>query len=206
MQPNFRIGFILTVGLCASATPSEASAMPDFPGQIPNGNRASCGTCHINPAGGGPRNAFGLDVQSNLVGGQPRWQSIYRVDSDNDGQTNGEELGDPCGEWSPGDAPPRTTNISRPGDPASTSATPDQPGCTPAVDAGFVDAGAPADAGVSPPADAGVGPSADTPDAYDEGGCACAVGSSGDDTLGWGLLVGGALVFIGLRRRTIFKR
>lgn len=40
---------------------------------------------------------------------------LCRADSDGDGQTNGEELGDPDCVWRPGSAPARTTDISHPG-------------------------------------------------------------------------------------------
>ena len=40
---------------------------------------------------------------------------ICRQDSDGDGKTNGEELGDPDCAWTPGQAPARTTKISHPG-------------------------------------------------------------------------------------------
>ena len=41
--------------------------------------------------------------------------SLCMMDSDGDGQTNGEELGDPCCVWKEGDQPARTTNLSHPG-------------------------------------------------------------------------------------------
>ena len=37
------------------------------------------------------------------------------MDSDGDGRTNGEELGDPGCVWSPGQSPQHTTNITHPG-------------------------------------------------------------------------------------------
>ena len=38
-----------------------------------------------------------------------------KEDSDGDGFTNGDEVGDPCCIWNWGDVPSRTTNISHPG-------------------------------------------------------------------------------------------
>ena len=47
---------------------------------------------------------------------QQVWDScICNQDSDGDGKTNGEELGDPKCIWTPGQAPARTTSISHPG-------------------------------------------------------------------------------------------
>ena len=45
-----------------------------------------------------------------------RWTSnVCDQDSDDDGITNGEELGDPYCEWKRGIKPRRTTNITHPG-------------------------------------------------------------------------------------------
>lgn len=45
------------------------------------------------------------------------------MDSDDDGLTNGEELGDPCCVWKEGDTPERRTMLSHPGDPSEDGAT-----------------------------------------------------------------------------------
>ncbi|RLN54093.1 hypothetical protein BBJ29_006576 [Phytophthora kernoviae] len=50
---------------------------------------------------------------------EPR-NSANETPSDNDGQTNGLELGDPCCEWTVGGTPAWTTGISNPGDATST--------------------------------------------------------------------------------------
>jgi uncharacterized protein (TIGR03382 family) len=88
--------------LCALATAAEAR---DFRlSQIPN-NPAECLTCHAR-FGGSARDAFGEDVEANLVGdpissADVDWTAIFDLDSDGDGFTNGEELGDPNGTWTP---------------------------------------------------------------------------------------------------------
>ncbi|VDP84394.1 unnamed protein product [Echinostoma caproni] len=43
------------------------------------------------------------------------WTQLCRLDSDGDGLTNGQELGDPNCEWTKGQTPSRTTNLSHPG-------------------------------------------------------------------------------------------
>ena len=68
--------------------------------QIPNGNKFGCLNCH-NSSYGGSRNSFGLSVES-VVGHGSRasfWNSVLATkDSDGDGSSNGEELGDPAYE------------------------------------------------------------------------------------------------------------
>lgn len=89
--------------------------------RIPNGNRVPhpCkpnvmwhGVGHFNVEGGGFRNPFGQDF--DLAGKQ--WTvDLCGKDSDGDGQTNGEELGDPHCVWRVGDIPQSQRGISHPG-------------------------------------------------------------------------------------------
>lgn len=89
---------------------SDAEARSFRVSQTPGGNLYSCGLCHGTPG----RTQFGQDVQRTLVGGNVNWSAIFDLDSDGDGLTNGEEMGDPNGEWQEGDfANPR----SNPADP-----------------------------------------------------------------------------------------
>lgn len=103
----------------------HSDARPWRPGQIPNGLNIeanegdSCLTCHNN-FGGGPRNAFGLDVEALVAAGsqEPFWSTeLAQMDSDEDGFTNGEELQDPDGSWSAGDPDPGDVAlVTHPGD------------------------------------------------------------------------------------------
>ncbi|XP_071097307.1 DBH-like monooxygenase protein 1 [Haliotis cracherodii] len=69
------------------------------------------GVGHSNPAGGGDRNQFGIDFAS-----QGRtWANVCNMDSDGDGMTNGQELGDPQCIWTTGATPARTTGLTHPG-------------------------------------------------------------------------------------------
>jgi len=87
------------------------------PGEIPNGFTNTCANCHINPAGGGPRNVFGQEVEANFLSvpgenGHVMWgPDLAALDSDGDGKTNGEELQDPNGLWKIGDPPPGDPNL-----------------------------------------------------------------------------------------------
>ena len=101
------------------------SGRPWRPGQIPNGSKFSCATCHVDPNGGGTRNQFGQAVEARVsVGGSEQfWSSaLAAIDSDGDGKTNGQELQDPSGTWSPGQADPGSFNlVSNPGNSLSVA-------------------------------------------------------------------------------------
>ena len=95
------------------------TARPSYQDKIPNAllvtgcNGASHGGVgHINPSGGGSRNAFGLDF---AAAGYQWTASLCAQDSDGDGMTNGEELGDPNCVWTEGATPEMTTGITHPG-------------------------------------------------------------------------------------------
>lgn len=109
----------LAAVVVALAAPS--SARPEYVGGVPNVN---CASCHVNPAGGGARNTFGADVEASMPFTGPdtnTWTTLFCVDSDGDGRTNGEELGDACGTWRIGDTNPEFT-ATNPGDEADTTA------------------------------------------------------------------------------------
>jgi dopamine beta-monooxygenase len=60
------------------------------------------GVGHVNPAGGGERNKFGMDFASE----EYKWTvALCEMDSDGDGRSNGVELGDPDCIWMEGDEP-----------------------------------------------------------------------------------------------------
>lgn len=71
---------------------------------LPNGSRFNCSNCHVSSGGGGARNPFGADVL-DIVGGSSSikfWSpELAALDSDGDGFTNGQELGDPDGDGTP---------------------------------------------------------------------------------------------------------
>jgi hypothetical protein len=109
-------------GLLLAASAVEAR---DFrPARIPNGSVSDCNTCHSN-GGGTARNAFGLAVEAAIGGTSaniPFWDfSLANQDSDGDGFTNGQELGDPNGLW-PGQGP--RAGATNPGDSGSFPRTP----------------------------------------------------------------------------------
>ncbi|MBT7597602.1 MAG: hypothetical protein HN559_22045 [Gemmatimonadetes bacterium] len=101
----------LIVSSLALASVSPLMARSHRVDQVPHGQTLGCATCHVNPSGGGSRNAFGTDVESFLTSvdasGDVQWSDLLAtIDSDGDGFTNGQELGDWDGLWSTGDANP----------------------------------------------------------------------------------------------------
>jgi hypothetical protein len=70
------------------------------PAMMPNGTVKGCASCHISAGGGGARTPFGNDVFAIVKGSSatPFWsETLAKKDSDGDGFTNGQELGDPEG-------------------------------------------------------------------------------------------------------------
>jgi len=122
----------------ALLAPTSSLAFSSFQAEVPNGRANRCQTCHDRPGGGSPWNAFGdllftenggtAENDDSINASDPSfiwWNAaICGADSDGDGQTNGQELGDPNCEWVSGDAA-RTADISNPGLDTSTSADPD---------------------------------------------------------------------------------
>ena len=100
-------------------TAHNAFGMPDFVSRIPNGNIFGCSTCHVSTS---PVvfNPFGRDFNIN----NRVWNAtLAGLDSDGDGLTNGQELGDPNGTGTPTPAAP----VSNPGDPHSNASNPIPP-------------------------------------------------------------------------------
>ncbi|KAK7114422.1 temptin-like [Littorina saxatilis] len=115
--------------LCLATMVAGALGFSEFTSQIPNAARVPqpcndhamwAGVGHLAMEGAGPTNVFGQDF--NELGN--RWTSdVCTRDSDGDGRTNGEELGDPDCTWTPGAEPNSTRDITHPGicDPANST-------------------------------------------------------------------------------------
>jgi hypothetical protein len=115
---------LLILGLAFFATATFLVARNFRTNQIPNGTDKSCANCHNNPAGGGPRNAFGQEVEANHLStpgsaGNVMWgPALASHDSDGDGFSNGVELQDPTGAWQIGQPFPGDPSlVTNPGDP-----------------------------------------------------------------------------------------
>ena len=118
---------VLTVLVLVFVGWGQADARPARVGQLPNGSIIGCASCHVNPSGGGTLTPFGRDINNNYLtqpgrSGQVVWNAMLAMrDSDGDGVSNGQELGDPDGDGTV-DASIQVTN---PGDP--NSFVPQQP-------------------------------------------------------------------------------
>lgn len=106
------------------------AAYPTYPVRLPNGDaflRPDSGIdClylgHDDCVPGAPRNQFGKDFADN---GREWNKKLCQLDSDGDGLTNGQELGDPCCKWTPTNGfKLRQMKLSHPGDPSSKNTAP----------------------------------------------------------------------------------
>ncbi|HOW66063.1 MAG TPA: CHRD domain-containing protein [Candidatus Paceibacterota bacterium] len=114
--PRLGLGFSLFVFSLVSC--NDAFGRSFRVSQLPNGSVFGCANCHVTQ--GGPRNNFGKAVQA-ITGSSTKafWDAVLAgQDSDGDGFTNGEELGDPDGDGKPAAG----AKVTNPGDPASKPA------------------------------------------------------------------------------------
>ena len=138
--------------LLATIAPLLTTAFPPYAERIPNANivpdnDGGPGPCravgHLNCNGGGDRNQFGIDFAD---AGYQWTVELCKLDSDGDGLTNGQELGDPCCVWSPGSDVALSSEVSHPG--SASSALPSARNLQECVDAPEPE---------SPPPDSGSG-------------------------------------------------
>ncbi|KAJ0406601.1 hypothetical protein ATCC90586_003112 [Pythium insidiosum] len=101
-------------GLLLVVLLDAAHAVPKYAKKIPNGSNVAGVTAvgHEDPDSGGKTNAFG----KAFAAADYTWSVAFcKADSDGDGQTNGEELGDPCCVWKEGSAPAIASGATDPG-------------------------------------------------------------------------------------------
>jgi hypothetical protein len=124
VSPPFVLGFTVLASLLLFH-PLAARSFRLAPNFMPNGGAFSCSTCHGSSKS--IKNVFGADVNSLVSrnGQQKFWDAVLAAeDSDEDGYSNGLELGDENGDG----VVERTTNLSNPGD---ASSVPDFPNTAP---------------------------------------------------------------------------
>ncbi|MDI1450760.1 hypothetical protein [Polyangium sp. 6x1] len=102
----------LLLGFASLTSATAASARPFRVNDIPNGSKYGCLNCHGDTKAS-YNTDFGSDARLHLVGAVPvqqqnvDWGPLCPLDSDQDGWTNGQELGDPNCTWTKGDADPK---------------------------------------------------------------------------------------------------
>ncbi|KAG6623847.1 atp-binding cassette superfamily [Phytophthora cinnamomi] len=116
-----RIGTIIAALLTTTTPIARVNAHEMYVSMIPNGANVPGVKAlgHVNPDGGGTVNGFGDDFASAFY----VWtKKLCNKDSDGDGQTNGQELGDPCCEWDLLSLSARwTEGVSHPGNASDTA-------------------------------------------------------------------------------------
>ena len=114
----FNLSLIFGIAMLILMQSTKSEAFNGREDQVPN-NQWDCGICHQNSSGGGARTVFGEDVKSfGSDGLNVSWVGICDRDSDGDGFTNGQELGDPDCIWMIGDPSPEAM-VTDPRDPES---------------------------------------------------------------------------------------
>lgn len=83
--------------------PDVAQARPNRVDMVPHGSAFGCDLCHTSAGG---LTDFGFDSFTYTTNGNVSWSNLSKEDSDQDGYTNGVELGDPNGTWKAGNAEP----------------------------------------------------------------------------------------------------
>ncbi len=108
---------LLALTFLTAVSVSSAEARTRYNNHLPNGDEFECEACHTEAP---LQNDFGWDVGFTLPLGEVDWSLVWHLDSDGDGQSNGFELGDACGEWARnGGDPGRLEDLANPGDPLS---------------------------------------------------------------------------------------
>ena len=107
---------IMMVAIVFAFLTSLAQGKPNFVNDMPNGNQ-KFGNLVLGHSSSSPGNrdidAFGDDYDKFNGNWLP---DLCAADSDGDGKTNGEELGDPECIWQRGDTPAITSGLTNPGD------------------------------------------------------------------------------------------
>ncbi|KAG7382120.1 hypothetical protein PHYPSEUDO_005196 [Phytophthora pseudosyringae] len=111
--------FVAVLAAFVATAAPQASGYSMYAMRVPNGDKVPGVTAlgHLDPVLAGPMNEFGMD----MIDADFHWTKAFcEKDSDGDGQTNGQELGDPCCEFVYRKSPKVrwTEGVSHPGDAA----------------------------------------------------------------------------------------
>jgi thiosulfate dehydrogenase len=106
------LGFISLMMILLSVSvvfsrPFRLTKLPD------GGKNFGCGTCHVNPQGGGVRNPFGQDWEGiAIIANETYTPELAKLDSDKDGWTNDQEFAANTNPGDPNSKPPSQTSTS----------------------------------------------------------------------------------------------
>ncbi|KAE9353768.1 hypothetical protein PR003_g3701 [Phytophthora rubi] len=93
---------------------STADGSKKFVQRLPNGGNVEGYIAIGHPDGTGKNEATNEFGDAFQKAGNKWTVGLCQADTDGDGQTNGQELGDPCCEWSEGATPRWTSGVSHP--------------------------------------------------------------------------------------------
>ncbi|EGZ21609.1 hypothetical protein PHYSODRAFT_496641 [Phytophthora sojae] len=112
---------LLVAAAVATLSSVEVEAKEEFVKLIPNAARVP-GVSAIGHTDGTGASSANNDFGKAFDSAGKVWTlDLCKADTDGDGQTNGQELGDPCCEWTHGAQPRWTSGVSHPSDATKTS-------------------------------------------------------------------------------------
>jgi hypothetical protein len=113
------VRLLSVVVVVVAAVFSTVDAMSTYPQRIPNGANVPGIKALGHADGTGDLIALNKFGSAFDAAGLKWTVELCKADSDGDGQTNGQELGDPCCEWKAGATPKFSNGVSHPGDASS---------------------------------------------------------------------------------------
>jgi len=107
--------YLLLVSICLIMVLMLVSVVYSRPSRLPKlpdlGKNFGCGTCHVDPQGGGPRNPFGQDWEKiALNAGDQYTPELGKLDSDGDKFTNDQEFSANTNPGDPNSIPSKQAN------------------------------------------------------------------------------------------------
>ncbi|GMF33873.1 unnamed protein product [Phytophthora fragariaefolia] len=115
------VGTLLFVAATLAMSTPAVEAREEYVKLIPNAARVT-GVKAIGHKDVTGASSANNDFGKAFASADKTWTlDLCKADTDGDGQTNGQELGDPCCEWTEGAQPRWTSGVSHPGDSSKTS-------------------------------------------------------------------------------------
>ncbi|EEY67364.1 uncharacterized protein PITG_04381 [Phytophthora infestans T30-4] len=110
---------VIVLSVALTVTPSTVQGYAKYVKLVPNGGNVpdNSNIGHLDPAGETGLSKFG---EAFSTAGNAWAAALCQEDTDGDGFTNGQELGDPCCTWTSGTAGLVTDGVSDPSDASKT--------------------------------------------------------------------------------------